>query len=177
MLNEEKPSAGEGEVGAPGGSRPTGIKKPCASARDPFGCSRTETRRSGGGDQPGIRCCTECNICRRRKKYATYRCLIDQQPGEVDRRLADALQELERQDKKRIPDRCRNISILILYYPPCFQPLWGGAARKTPPVQRGSSYAKATADRWETPFSLLAAPTASPVPAAGYWILNGERMG
>ena len=34
VLNEEKPPAGEGEVGAPGGSRPTDIRKLCASARD-----------------------------------------------------------------------------------------------------------------------------------------------
>lgn len=48
MLNGEKPPAGQGEAGAPDGSRLTDIKKPCAFARDPIGSSRTETRRSGG---------------------------------------------------------------------------------------------------------------------------------
>ncbi len=36
-------------------------------------------------------------------EYATYRRLIDQQPSEVDSHLADALQKLERLDKKQNP--------------------------------------------------------------------------
>jgi hypothetical protein len=71
-----------------------------AGSNRKFSHRDAEERR---GDQPGIRCFTECNICRRRKKYASYRRLFDQRPSKENRRLAEALRKLERLDKEQNP--------------------------------------------------------------------------